>query len=73
MLRRGKASRSDERAREMCRVAVITIKNGDVIRKEHMSYAAARRHCLSSNWRDGECQLAIQITGGERNEKKDHH
>lgn len=72
MHRRGKALRSDERAREMCRVAIITIRNGEVIRKEHMSYAAARRHCLSSNWRDGECQLAIQITGGE-NEKKDHH
>jgi hypothetical protein len=57
----------------MLRVAVIAIQNGDVIRKEHMSYAAARRQCLSSNWRDGECQLAIQITGGERNEKKGNH
>lgn len=57
----------------MFRVALVTIRNGDVIRKEHMSYAAARRHCLSSNWRDGEYQLAIQITGGEKNEKKDHH
>ena len=56
----------------MLRVAVIAIQNGDVVRKEHMSYAAARRQCLKSNWRDGECQLAIQITGGE-NEKKDHH
>lgn len=55
------------------RVALITIRDGDVVRKEHMSYAAARRHCLSSNWRDGECQLAIQITGGERNEKKGNH
>jgi len=64
---------SDERAREMFRVAIITIRNGDVIRKEHMSYAAARRHCLNRNWRDGECQLAIQITGGERNEKKGNY
>lgn len=57
----------------MCRVALIVIQNGDVVRKEHMSYAAARRQCLKSNWRDGECQLAIQITGEERNEKKGNH
>ena len=57
----------------MCRVALIVIQNGDVVRKEYMSYAAARRQCLKSNWRDGECQLAIQITGGERNEKKGNH
>ena len=58
---------------------VITVRNGEIIRgKLFGDHMEAYRFCVQRNWRTRgnagrQCQLAIQITGGERNEKKGNH